>query len=268
MKDLRLSSDSYDRNILRYAMIVSSVGFLLSSKSKILDFGCGAGGLVYAFRDRGFDAHGFDIHNFLQLRNESDKSYFKILIDQPENMTNFKLDWDTFRLPYPNDYFDFVFSSEVFEHVQNHDCILKELSRVMKPKSVAVHTFPSRWRLIEPHINIPLGGIIKSYPYYLFWTTLGIRNQYFKDQSAKVTAQEYYIYASNGLNYVPVKKLKRIGKKYFTTQHFSPDRWKMPYGINKYRFAPRPLRRWLFTRMKHVCWVLCKDTSENVIWND
>lgn len=45
-------------------------------------------------------------------------------------------------IPFENNYFDSVFSSEVFEHVFNLDEILKEINRVMKPGAVMLITCP------------------------------------------------------------------------------------------------------------------------------
>jgi len=50
--------------------------------------------------------------------------------------------YDGITLPFPDEYFDSVFSSEVFEHVFNLDDILKEIHRVMKKKGKILVTCP------------------------------------------------------------------------------------------------------------------------------
>jgi SAM-dependent methyltransferase len=48
-------------------------------------------------------------------------------------------------LPFENDQFDSVFSSEVFEHVFNLDEILLEMNRVLKKGGTALFTVPFVW---------------------------------------------------------------------------------------------------------------------------
>jgi SAM-dependent methyltransferase len=48
-------------------------------------------------------------------------------------------------LPFPNEYFDGVFSSEVFEHIFNLEEILCELARVVRPGGKLLITVPFLW---------------------------------------------------------------------------------------------------------------------------
>jgi len=50
--------------------------------------------------------------------------------------------YDGAHLPFENNYFDSVFSSEVFEHIFNLEEILKEINRVMKPGGKMLITCP------------------------------------------------------------------------------------------------------------------------------
>lgn len=50
--------------------------------------------------------------------------------------------YDGKTLPFEDNYFDSAFCSEVFEHVFNFEEILKELNRVLKPKSKMLITCP------------------------------------------------------------------------------------------------------------------------------
>ena len=55
------------------------------------------------------------------------------------------LTYDGKTLPFTDDSFDSIFSSEVFEHVFNLDEILGELDRVLKPGGVMLVTVPFVW---------------------------------------------------------------------------------------------------------------------------
>jgi SAM-dependent methyltransferase len=63
------------------------------------------------------------------------------------NHMNSKVDiyYDGTTLPFNDEYFDSVFSSEVFEHIANINEILKEINRVMKPGGKLLATTPFVW---------------------------------------------------------------------------------------------------------------------------
>src|SRR5579863_7351807 len=144
--------------------------------------------MVYQFLDAGFDAAGFDILDYLKLRSDDDRRFFSILQEVRPEVPDFTVDWATFRLPYPDNHFDFIFSGEVLEHVQHHGSVLSEIARVLKPLGCSIHSFPSKYRLLEPHMFVPGATLFKSVAYFLPWALLGIRNEHQRSWSAWVTA--------------------------------------------------------------------------------
>ncbi len=222
---IRLSEKVQDLFIKRLISVAFNSGYLLDRDSKILDFGCGSGHDVYSFRDLGFDAHGFDIHDYLKLRTEEDWKYFTILGQEGATISDFRVDWNTFTLPYEDESFDFIFSNQVLEHVQNHDRVFAELARVMKPVSLAIHIFPPKYIFKEPHIFIPMGSWINNRYYYLFWALLGVRNQYQAGLTAREVADENYRYARHGLNYLSPREILAVARRHFPSVMFVPDLW-------------------------------------------
>ena len=69
-------------------------------KLTFLDIGCGDGSTVYDLRNRGFTCQGLDI-TLAGLRNSKD------------NFTEASV-WE---MPYPDEYFDFTFSTDLLEHL-------------------------------------------------------------------------------------------------------------------------------------------------------
>jgi SAM-dependent methyltransferase len=57
--------------------------------------------------------------------------------------------YDGRKIPFEDDTFDSVFSSEVFEHIFNLEEILPEIKRVMKPGAHLLATCPFVWNLHE-----------------------------------------------------------------------------------------------------------------------
>jgi SAM-dependent methyltransferase len=218
---------------LPQASLQSSVAFLrrilaltdryLDGNSKILDFGCGAGEFVYLFRDAGFDARGFDIHDYLQLRSPDDRQYFDIAETGSPDRAVMTVDWSRYHLPYDNDTFDFVLSNQTLEHVLNLDAVVSELARITKQDGIGIHIFPSRYRLLEAHTYVPFGGMTKSFYYNLFWAILGVRNQFQKGLSAIETARLNVKYAHTGTRYPAVREIQQIGRKYFEGAYFAPQ---------------------------------------------
>jgi SAM-dependent methyltransferase len=144
---------------------LSRLGFDLQQHHSILDFGCGSGRDVYELRDIGYQAFGVDLHDFLQLRSPDDRQWFRLSRDPC-----------IYRLPYPDNHFDVIYSNQVLEHVVYYEPALQEMRRVLKPNGICIHIFPARWRPIEAHFRAPFGGAIRWEPWFKFWAMLGVHN--------------------------------------------------------------------------------------------
>lgn len=144
---------------------LSLLGFDLQLHHKILDFGCGSGRDVYAFRDVGYTTHGIDLHDFLALRSPDDRQWFRLSRDP-----------HIYRLPFPDNYFDVIYSNQVLEHIVYYEPALQEMRRVLKPDGICIHIFPAKWRPIEAHFRAPFGGVIRWEPWLRLWAMLGVRN--------------------------------------------------------------------------------------------
>lgn len=88
----------------------------------------------------------------IQAKELTKKGFKIISIDVPES--NYKLEkvfpvkeYDGKNLPFPDNHFDFIFSSNVLEHIKNIDGLFVEFSRVLKKKGACLHIMPSgTWR--------------------------------------------------------------------------------------------------------------------------
>ena len=69
---------------------------------------------------------------------------------------------DTDRWPFPDGQFDVVFSNQVLEHVADIANFLRESRRVLHPHGTAIHVFPTRRMVVEPHLFIPLVHRLRS----------------------------------------------------------------------------------------------------------
>lgn len=100
--------------------------FNFESSCKILDIGCCTGKALRLFGElNNFDLYGVDI------RDENiDDITFKTCNIEHE------------RLPFPDNYFDVVYSKSVLEHVRNTDNFISESLRVLKPAGLFLGLTP------------------------------------------------------------------------------------------------------------------------------
>lgn len=187
--------------------IIKEFGLKINRKSAILDFGCGSGNFVKELIECGYNAFGCDIE-FKSIDNND----LEMMINEGSIR---RISLTPYRLPFQDDSFDFIFSDDVFEHVKNYPEAISELSRVLKPRGVCLHTFASRYRFIESHVFVPLSSVIQSYWWIFFWVLLGIRNEWTDCRTIKERAFRYYNYLKEKTNYLPKRELLKDFSDYF-----------------------------------------------------
>jgi len=166
-----------------HAAMLADLGHPLTPGCAVLDFGAGAGATVYRYRRAGFDAYGVDIAEAGDYYRDKMRAEGLLGGDEPLR----QLDLSNYRLPFDDGRFDFVFSHQVFEHVQNYDEALAEIRRVLAPGGVSLHVFPPRWSLREAHTFVPFAGAFHPAWYLRLWAGLGLRNQFQQDLGAAET---------------------------------------------------------------------------------
>ena len=96
-------------------------------RGRLLDFGCGQ----KPYKDL------FDVQEYIGMDIE--------VSGHDHNNEQIDVYYDGKTIPFANNYFDSVFSSEVFEHVFNLKEILDEIFRVLKPDGSLFVTLPFVW---------------------------------------------------------------------------------------------------------------------------
>lgn len=143
---------------------------------RVLDLGCGIGRTLEALLARGLDAYGVDVGEWWG------KDYAEYWQDSPIPKENVRArlsvtNEQNYKLAYPDNYFDLVISSQVFEHVFNYEEVFRELARVLKPHGVSVHIFPGRGTPLEPHLFIPFIPLAKKTWWLLLWSFVKRRHR-------------------------------------------------------------------------------------------
>jgi ubiquinone/menaquinone biosynthesis C-methylase UbiE len=212
----------YDAGML--LRMFERLGATPSPGARLLDFGCGAGERVEAFRRNGFDAVGCDL---------------ALPDDAPDTLR--PIARDPYRLPYDDASFDRVYSITVFEHVMNYDLALAEIRRVLKPGGISVHVFPSRWKPIETHTYVPLASRFQSYGWLYLWAALGIRNEFQRGQSARETAAANAHFLRTETNYLTKRSLREQVLRHFAQCEFVEEAAFRPERYEFFRTRPRLL---------------------------
>lgn len=100
---------------------------------------------------------------------------------------------------------------------------IRQIYDLLKPGGISLHFFPSKWRLIEPHIYVPFAGALSYKAYLGFWAKLGIRNEFqggshwadVRDANAK--------FCQNNVNYLSSHEIYKAFGSLFDRVEFRED---------------------------------------------
>jgi SAM-dependent methyltransferase len=140
-----------------FRLMLAELGFTIQPNMKVLDFGAGEGKLVAFALGMGFDAYGCDLYN-IQYSYALDRDPITVALRDQGRLRPISA---PYRLPFEDSSIDVVISDQVFEHVLNYPQAIEELRRVMRVGGVFLHAFPSRYRVIEAHIFVPLASMFR-----------------------------------------------------------------------------------------------------------
>ena len=115
---------------------------LMDRGASVLEIGAGAGWQAKLLEQRGYHVTAVDLAS----------SEYRMARVFPVE------DYDGRHLPWEAGRFDYVFSSNVLEHVAHIDLFQREIRRVLKPEGRAIHILPSAtwrvWTLLSHYANL------------------------------------------------------------------------------------------------------------------
>lgn len=143
---------------------------------KILDAGCGNGELIsYLYRSfqENFPLLKIDIYGFDVIDHGVQSTGYGIktlaLLEELASSTNWKERIQFFTIEekwrYESNYFDFIVSNQVLEHVQDKQRFFINIYHCLKNNGYSFHLAPLVHCVHEGHIWIPFAHRIKSYDF-------------------------------------------------------------------------------------------------------
>lgn len=247
-------------------------------KVKILDAGCGKGGLIIYLQqflplfNEGidFEIFGYDVVDHGVQESDYFISSVKNLEEKIPGIQwkkRIKFIHAIDNWPFDDNSFDIVISNQVLEHVWDHRSFFREQQRVLKDKGFSIHIFPVREVMFDGHIFMPIVHKSRSwdsmYRRIKFFSRLGIG--VFKKEKSKfnndinffsrVWADKLYHYC----NYKSFREFSEFAKDNHLciTTRFTYDYYRRR-GLEILGFRPkfvykyRPSSSFLFFFLKRI----------------
>ena len=194
--------------------MLAELGFTIQPTMKVLVFGDSWGKLVALAVAQGFDAYGcYDI----QYSYDHDRDPTTVALRDQGRLQPIST---PYQLPFEDSSIDVIISDQVFEHVMNYPQTIEELRRVMRVGGVFLHIFPSRYRVIEPRIYVPLASIFRPRWWLWLWALLGVRNEFQHGLPAREVVEKNAHFLKFNTNYLRTREVKQEFTRCFSQVEF------------------------------------------------
>ena len=159
----KMRFDQQVDNSLNYVLPFIEKTVEIKPGTRILEIGCGEGGVLKPFIDKNCACTGVDLdkiridlaHNFLQNEIDSNKATFLL-----KNVYD-----DDFQTKYKN-YFDLIILKDVIEHIPNQNDFIPYLKILLKDKGQIFFGFPPWYMPFGGHQQVAHKKWTSKLPYY------------------------------------------------------------------------------------------------------
>jgi ubiquinone/menaquinone biosynthesis C-methylase UbiE len=202
------------KRTLQYIETYRKENNLLKKDMNILDWGCGRGRETLWLRENGYNAYGVDID---EKPINNGIALFKAYGYDPLVLSLITLNNKT---KFPENYFHFTYSNQVFEHVSNIESVANEIRRITRNNGAGFHVFPAHKCIQEGHLFMPFVHWLpknKLRKYFIsfyvifgkepFWPALDKSN-------IKNKINTYYQYSINKTFYRKYSDLKSVFERW------------------------------------------------------
>ncbi|RJP84262.1 MAG: class I SAM-dependent methyltransferase [Desulfobacteraceae bacterium] len=185
---------------------------IISTKAKILDYGCGKGALVEEGIRQGLDIYGVEAFSY------GGGVKIKEYLQERGILGNKIKELEGDFIPFPDHHFDFIVSNQVFEHVKDLDKCLSEINRVLKDNGQLLCLFASKDVIREGHCGILFAHRIPRSTFRFYWLVF-FRSLGFGRLKKRRSVREWAAFFNEWLvDSVSYRSMNEINKTF--NQHF------------------------------------------------
>jgi len=182
---------SYPAKLSKYL----SKKYNIEKKHSLLELGCGRGEFLKGFNDIGIECYGIDVSDNAKKICHSAKILTADLVNE--------------KLPFQDNFFDFVYSKSFIEHFRDPEKIFEESYRVLKPGGKLITLTPD-WEIIYKIFY-------EDYTHYSPFTINSLKNIHIMNGFKKVKVQRFrqlpILWKNNGGSrsyLIPLAEVTRI----------------------------------------------------------
>jgi SAM-dependent methyltransferase len=199
-----------NKRVLYYLTDYSKTSGLKNSEINVLDWGCGRGKDVLWLREEGYNAFGVDIDPE-PIQNGMNLFYMKGYNESVLNLID-----HTAKTQFPDSFFHFIFSNQVFEHISDLELVATEFRRITAKGGVGYHVYPAHRYITERHLCMPFVHWLPKNRLrkYLIFAYVGLGQEpnwnELSDYNIVRKTETYFKYSVNKTYYRKYYNVKRL----------------------------------------------------------
>jgi SAM-dependent methyltransferase len=159
--DLRISQQV--ENSENYVLAFINETYKVVSGLKVLEIGCGEGGVLKPFIDRGCNCVGVDLDD---VRIDIANDIFKNEVKAGNAIFNTKNVYDADFVEKYSNHFDLIILKDTIEHVPNQENFSPHLKKILAPSGQIFFGFPPWQMPFGGHQQLCLKKVTSVLPYY------------------------------------------------------------------------------------------------------